>query len=93
LHFLSAEQCKVRTIRKAARTSLKEAVEVVRNQYGKLFHVMMQVHGGDAGAVVKAVARPGIPARLDPYSYHLRMDPTLVYSLDAGDESDAAMVP
>ncbi|MGQ0750825.1 MAG: replication initiation factor domain-containing protein [Betaproteobacteria bacterium] len=92
LRFLSAEQCKLKTIRKAARTSLKKAVEVVRNQYGKLFHVMMQVHGGDAAAVVKALARPGVPARLEPYSYHLRTDPALVYSLDAGDESDAAVV-
>jgi phage replication initiation protein len=92
LRFLSAKQCKIKTIRKAARTSFKKAVEVARNQYGKLVNVMMDVHGGDAVAVVRSLARPGLPSRLDPYSYHLRTDPSLVYSLDAGDESDVAVV-
>jgi phage replication initiation protein len=92
LRFLSTEQCKIRTIRKGAKTAFKKAVEVARNQYGKLVNVMLQVHGGDSSAVVQALKREGLPARLDPYSYQLRTDPGLLYSLDAGDESHAAVV-
>lgn len=92
LRFLSAEQCKIKTIRKAAKTAYKKAVEVARTQYGKLVNVMLQVHGGDSGAVVRALAREGLPSRLDPYSYHLKTDPALMYSLDAGDESHAFVV-
>ena len=91
LRFLSAEQCKIKTIRKAATTAYKKAVEVARTQCGKVVNVMLQVHGGDSSAVVRALAREGLPARLDPYSYHLKTDPALMYSLDAGDESHVAV--
>lgn len=92
LRFLSAEQCRIKTIQKAAKTAYKKAVEVARNQYGKLVNLMMQVHGGDSTAVVRALARVGLPGRLDPYSYQLRNDQALVYSLDAWDEGHVAVV-
>lgn len=92
LRYLSAEQCKVKTIRTAAKTAYKKAVEVARNQYGKLVNVMMRVHGGDTAAVVGALVRDGLPGRLDPYSYQLRTDPALVYALDPGGGNHVVVV-
>ena len=92
MRYLSAEQCKIKTITKAAKTAYKKAVEVARNQYGKLVNLMVQVNGGDVFAVVKALAREGLPGRLDPYSYQLRTDAALVYALDASGESHVAVV-
>jgi phage replication initiation protein len=92
LRYLSVEQCKIKTIGKAAKTAYTKAVEVARNQYGKLVNLMVQVHGGDALAVVRDLVREGLPGRLDPFSYQLYNDQALVYSLSASDESHAAVV-
>ncbi|MBX9812898.1 MAG: replication initiation factor domain-containing protein [Burkholderiales bacterium] len=92
LRFLSAEQCRVKTIQKAAKTTYTKAVEVARNQCGRLINLMMQVYGGDTDSVVHALARDGLPARLDPYSYQLRTDSALAYALDPGGGNDAAVV-
>lgn len=81
LGYLSAEQCKVRTTRKAASISLERATEIVKQQYGKLFNLLLQVHGGDYAAVVLAVAREGLPARFEQYAHSLRDDPGLMDEL------------
>lgn len=92
LRYLSKDQCKVKTIQKAAQTVYVKAVKVARMQYGKLVNLMLQVHGGDAAAVCDALKREGLPGRLDPYSYHLRTDPTLIDALDHGGPGDVALV-
>jgi hypothetical protein len=41
---------------------------------------------------VHDLMRDGVPARLDPYSYHLRTDPALINALAGGSPDDAALV-
>lgn len=81
LAYLSDEQCKVKIIRKAATISFDRAIEVLKLQYGKLIHFMVEVYGGDLGAVVAAVQREGLPARMEEYAYQLRNDPGLLEAL------------
>jgi phage replication initiation protein len=92
LRFLSAEQCKVKTTTKAAKTAYDKSVRVARLQYGKLVNLMLKVHQGDYAGVVNALKREGIPARLDPFSYHLRTDPALIDALDGRGLEDVALV-
>ncbi len=54
---------------------------MLKLQYGKLIYFMVEVYGGDLGAVVAAVKREGLPARLEPYAYQLRNDPGLMEAL------------
>jgi phage replication initiation protein len=68
LNFLSAVQEKIRTITKAVTISYKRAVENAQQMVGKLVNVMMQVHGGDAFAVVNELKRDGVPGRLENYA-------------------------
>jgi phage replication initiation protein len=68
LAFLSEVQEKIRTISKAVTVSYKRMVENARQMFGKLVNVMMQVHGGDAFAVVNELKRDGVPGRLENYA-------------------------
>jgi phage replication initiation protein len=90
LRELSEKQSRIRTIKRGALTSLKKSVAVAKTQYGKLVNVLLQVTGGDYQEVVAKLIRSGVPARLDPYSYHLHTDPTLADWI--GGQLDAALV-
>ncbi len=80
LAFLNAEQARIKTIANSVTISFDSAVEHGRQQVGKLVNLMSHVYGGDMGRVVTELWRDGIPARIEPYSYHLagspeRLDP------------------
>ena len=78
LAFLSVEQSRIKTIANSATVSYEAAVESGRQQAGKLVNLMLQVAGGDVGSVVQQLRRDGIPARIEPYSYHLAESPELL---------------
>jgi phage replication initiation protein len=67
LAYLSTEQAKIRTISKTLKVSLEAGRKYLRTAGGKWLNVLMQVHGGDACAVVSDLVRPGIPRRLESY--------------------------
>lgn len=66
--YLSAVQDKIRTISKAVQITIGSIVHYLRTAGGKSINVLMQVHGGDAFAVVNAIKRDGIPRRLVNYA-------------------------
>jgi phage replication initiation protein len=68
LEFLSAVQDKIRTITKAVQITISSIVQYLRMAGGKSINVLMQVHGGDAFALVNAIKRDGIPRRLANYA-------------------------
>ena len=68
LAFLSTVQDKIRTISKAVQITIGSIVHFLRTAGGKSINVLMQVHGGDAFAVVNAIKRDGIPRRLVNYA-------------------------
>lgn len=68
LGFLSAEQSRLRTMRRAGEISYAAMVKNLRAQGGKSLHVMSIVHGGDASGVLLQVVREGLPKRLAGYS-------------------------
>jgi phage replication initiation protein len=68
LRFLSAEQSRLRTVRRAGEISYASMVKNLRAQGGKSLHVMSLVHGGDSSEVLLQVVREGIPKRLAGYS-------------------------
>jgi phage replication initiation protein len=72
LAYLSAVQCKVRTIRKAAKITLTAATLHLKNNYGKLVDLLMTVHHEDAEAVISAIRREGVPKKLAAYAPHLK---------------------
>ncbi len=78
LSFLSEEQSVIKTVTKAAQIAFDAAVENAKQHCGKLVNLMMQVMQGDYAAVVDKLLRPGIPARIDPYSYHVKNDPAML---------------
>lgn len=39
---------------------------------------MLAVVGGDYAEVVNQLIRPGIPTRIEPFSYHVRQDPMML---------------
>jgi phage replication initiation protein len=51
-------------------------VENAKRHCGKVVNLMLDVLGGDYAGVVDGLIRPGYPTRIDPYSYHVRQDPT-----------------
>ena len=57
-------QEKIKTISKAANTSLVASVAHLRQMGGKLVNLLLMVHEGDAGAVVAELRRDGFPQRL-----------------------------
>lgn len=78
LSFLSEEQSVIKTVTKAAQIAFDAAVENAKQHCGKLLNLMMQVMEGDYAAVVDKLLRPGIPARIDPYSYHVKHNPAML---------------
>lgn len=71
LSFLSTEQARIKTIANSATTSFDASVKNARQQVGKLVNLMERVYGGDQAEVLRQLRREGIPARIEPYSYHL----------------------
>lgn len=78
LSFLSEEQSVIKTVTKAAQIAFDAAVDNAKQHCGKLVNLMMQVMQGDYVAVVDKLLRPGIPARIDPYSYHVKHNPAML---------------
>lgn len=78
LAFLSQEQSTIKTVTKASRIAFDAAVENAKQHCGKLLNLMMQVMQGDYVAVVDKLLRHGIPARIDPYSYHVKRNPAML---------------
>jgi hypothetical protein len=56
----------------------ESAVDNARQQTGKLVNLMLQVFGGDVGHVLQQLRRDGVPARVEPFSYHLAHSPELL---------------
>ncbi len=78
LSFLSQEQSVIKTVAKAAQIAFDAAVSNAKQHCGKLINLMMQVMQGDYAVVVDKLIRPGIPARIDPYSYHVKHNPAML---------------
>lgn len=76
LAFLSDEQSRIKTVSKAVQIAYDSAVENAKRHCGKIVNLMLDVLGGDYAGVVEGLIRPGYPTRIDPYSYHVRQDPT-----------------
>jgi phage replication initiation protein len=76
LAFLSEEQSTIKTISKAVQIAYDTAVENAKRHCGKIVNLMLDVLGGDYAGVVGSLIRPGYPTRIDPFSYHVRKDPT-----------------
>ena len=91
LAFLSVEQVRIKTIANSATITFDSAVENGKQQFGKLVNLMRGVYGGDLGRVVHELWRPGIPARIAPYSYHISDSPELLDPESPG--SFALMLP
>jgi phage replication initiation protein len=66
--YLSHTQEKIKTITKAVNISYDAAVHHARQVVGRLVHVMMQMNGGDAFAVINELKREGVPRRLKNYA-------------------------
>lgn len=75
LRSLSVQQSRIKTIAKAGTIAYERAVATGRLHTGKLVNLMLHVMGGDYAAVVDRLKRAGTPARIDPFSYHLRGAP------------------
>ena len=78
LEFLTEEQSTIKTIAKAGQIAYDTAVENAKRHCGKTVTLMLDVLGGDYGEVVNTLMRPGYPARIDPYSYHVKQNPTML---------------
>jgi len=64
LAYLCERQDKVRTTRVSLKITYDRMVKWLRMQCGPALHVMTDVEGGDAAAVLVQVLRPGMPKRL-----------------------------
>ncbi len=78
LAFLNEQQSTIKTIAKGAQVSYETAVENAKRAAGKIVNLMLDVFGGDYASVVEGLRRDGYPARIDPYSYHVKRDPTML---------------
>ena len=78
LAFLSEKQSAIRTIAKGAQVVYETAVENAKRAAGKVVNLMLDVLGGDYAGVVQSLIRDGCPARIDPYSYHVKRNPTML---------------
>jgi len=78
LAFVDVEQSVIRTVSKCAQVAFDKAVKTAKQHSGKLVNLLLQVTGGDYAEVVNRLIRPGIPARIDPYSYHVGRDPGML---------------
>lgn len=66
--YLSAEQCRLKTIRREVAVTYEAMVRHLRTQGGKAINVMTEVEFGDAAAVIAQLIKPGeIPKRLVGY--------------------------
>jgi phage replication initiation protein len=78
LAALNERQSSIKTVTKAARIAYDRAVENAKLHCGKIVNLMLAVEGGDYGEVVSQLIRPGIPTRIEPFSYHVRQDPLML---------------
>jgi phage replication initiation protein len=78
LAVLNEQQSTIRTVAKAAQIAYDRAIENAKLHCGKTVNLMLAVVGGDYAEVVNQLIRPGIPARIDPYSYHVRQSPMML---------------
>ncbi len=84
LVLLSEVQCIVKTIAKGVQIAFDRAVENAKLHCGKLVNLMLEVVGGDYAEVVNMLIRPGVPARIEPFSYHIKHDPNILDGLARG---------
>ena len=77
LAWASAETgTRIQNIKRTDSISLAHLVKHARRSNGRLVNVLMERNGGDAGEVVAALWRPGVPKRLElPESMNLRSEP------------------
>jgi DNA relaxase NicK len=76
---LNAKQSVIKTIAKAAKTVYDKAVKTAKQQVGKLINLMLEVEGGDCGAVIaQLIRKDGFPKRIEPWSYHIRHTPEML---------------
>ncbi|MDP2016952.1 replication initiation factor domain-containing protein [Hydrogenophaga sp.] len=75
---LNELQSTIRTVSKAAQIAYDRAVENAKSHCGKIVNLMLAVVGGDYAEVVNQLIRPGIPTRIEPFSYHVRQDPMML---------------
>nr|WP_315465707.1 replication initiation factor domain-containing protein [uncultured Rhodoferax sp.] len=78
LACLNEEQSVIKTIAKGAQIAFDTAVENAKQHCGKLVNLLLSVVGGDYSEVVNRLSRPGLPTRIDPYSYHVKRNPTML---------------
>lgn len=78
LGFVSVEQSRIKTIAKGARIAFDRAMENAKQHCGKLVNLALEVFHGDYAEVINRLIRPGHPSRLDPFSYHVTRDPSML---------------
>jgi phage replication initiation protein len=78
LAALDVHQSTIKTVAKAAQIAYDRAVENAKLHCGKIVNLMLAVVGGDYAEVVNQLIRPGVPGRIDPYSYHVRQNPVML---------------
>jgi phage replication initiation protein len=78
LAALNEHQSAIKTVAKGARIAYDKAVENAKLHCGKIVNLMLSVVGGDYAEVVNQLIRPGIPTRIEPFSYHVRQDPLML---------------
>lgn len=66
-NYLSTEQSRIRTQKKAFEISYDRTVKWVRTAAGPSLHAMCEINGGDAGEVLALTMRPCDPQRLAAY--------------------------
>lgn len=67
LQFLSPVQRRIQTIQRSATINYQQMVAWLHMAGGKALGVMLQVHEGDASAVLAKLVRKGVPRRLQPF--------------------------
>lgn len=78
LTVLDEVQSTIKTVSKAAQIAYDRAVENASVSCGKVVNLMLAVAGGDYAEVVNQLVRPGIPKRIEPFSYHVKQDPMML---------------
>lgn len=73
--FLNIEQCKIKTLFRGGKITFDRALDNLRQQGGKLINFALSIFGGDYAQLVERIRRDGIPARLEPYDYHIQRMP------------------
>jgi phage replication initiation protein len=78
LGFINEEQSTIKTVAKAVQIAYDTAVENAKRHCGKIVNLMLDVLGGDFAGVVESLIRPGYPSRIDPFSYHVKNNPSML---------------